>query len=393
MSNKTECNENGSLYRSETYIPTTFLDMPMFYQEDLTRAIALIGINRDDSAKPELIDATSAFCKLNPAISSELEKLLLQPAIEHEGIEYSRLEAMISKGTNYNPNLFIFMADNICYQCNITPAKDLSGKNVLQTEIQKAILEQVTAALIQDREERIKIEKRVQRLFSLLSHDLRNPLAVIYGNAQLAQRAIKNPNEQIMDKLERCTNNIVTAARNLNEQITDLVLIFRASEYPKPIIINPANLFASVAEENAELIETKKVELIIDAPFELPQVRLEKKLFVLIQNTLLLNAIQAMEEIEDKKIILKAVEKDGYLVFSISDSGPGMDESKLKNCFTEQRSSTNGSGKMLAISKEIVEEDLGGKIEVESTLDVGTTFRIYIPIYKPTAQSTQKLNN
>lgn len=381
--------------------PLTLLNRGASSEGTPAPAIAIISLNHGGSSTPELKYVTPAFSSLDTVILHELDKLLSLPVIEHEGRTYNILEAITSTKFVYTPSPLIFIANDKCYQCNAACTQDATGEIVFLAQIQEATVKQATEAFMQEREQKIKAEKRAQRLSKysgLLIHDLRTPLTSIIGTNQLIQLKLKNKafiDENNIAQLSNLTGIVNKQSWMMNSQITEVLNIFRASEYPKPIILSPSSLLESVTEKNTELLETKGIGLIVDAPDDLPQVCLAKRLFVLVQNTLVLNAAQAVTGREDGKIILKARVEDGNVIFSVEDNGKGMDADALERCFTEHNSSTGGSGMMLAISKEIVEEELNGRIKAESIPGVGTTFSTYIPIYKPESQAlfTQPLNN
>ncbi|MBD3218604.1 MAG: response regulator [candidate division Zixibacteria bacterium] len=111
---------------------------------------------------------------------------------------------------------------------------------------------------------------------------------------------------------------------------------------------------------------------------------------------LCLNAADAMEgngeiliSLTERKIDLKDPEKlrdarpGNYLVFSVADSGCGMDKNVLESIFDvyyTTKESKGGSGIGLSVVSRIV-ENLGGFIDVKSKPEEGSVFSMYIPIF------------
>jgi signal transduction histidine kinase len=90
------------------------------------------------------------------------------------------------------------------------------------------------------------------------------------------------------------------------------------------------------------------------------------------------NALEAMEKGGIFKIM--ASEVNGEVEFLLADSGKGIPEEikdKLFDSFVTS-GKEGGTGLGLAIAKKVVEEHKG-RIEVESEMGKGTTFKIYIP--------------
>jgi signal transduction histidine kinase len=94
---------------------------------------------------------------------------------------------------------------------------------------------------------------------------------------------------------------------------------------------------------------------------------------------LLSNAIKFRSPARPCHIQLKTYLEGSYLILSIQDNGLGLSERKLKRLFTMFKRFHNhveGTGIGLYITKRMI-ENTGGKIEVQSTEDQGTEFKVY----------------
>ena len=83
---------------------------------------------------------------------------------------------------------------------------------------------------------------------------------------------------------------------------------------------------------------------------------------------------------------IRAVRKGDRWAISVNDQGIGIPEDAVKHLFTRffrvNENQTAGTGLGLFITKEIVERH-GGKLDVASTVDKGSTFTVVIPIHFP----------
>ena len=109
------------------------------------------------------------------------------------------------------------------------------------------------------------------------------------------------------------------------------------------------------------------------------------RLMTVLQN-LLSNAIHYRHPDREKVLItVDATYEEHQVRISVKDNGVGISEesqAKVFDMFYRDKTSTKGSGLGLYIVKKIVDR-LGGRIELSSEVDVGTTFTIHIPNEAP----------
>jgi len=116
---------------------------------------------------------------------------------------------------------------------------------------------------------------------------------------------------------------------------------------------------------------------------DLPPVRADPAQLDRVFINLIKNAVEAMEEVEEKKLFLWARQADepGFVVVDVTDSGPGIPPELIDKIwvpFYTTKGDRGGTGLGLAACAQIVGQ-LGGKISVESEVGVGTTFSVLLP--------------
>jgi signal transduction histidine kinase len=90
------------------------------------------------------------------------------------------------------------------------------------------------------------------------------------------------------------------------------------------------------------------------------------------------NAMEAMGESGTVTIALHLEQSNG--IIEVQDTGSGISESDLQQLFQPFfTTKESGTGLGLAICHKII-QDHGGKIEVESTINEGSLFRVYLPL-------------
>ncbi len=107
----------------------------------------------------------------------------------------------------------------------------------------------------------------------------------------------------------------------------------------------------------------------------------EKNLRSVVYN-LVSNAFKYRSPERTPQVHIRCASRAEYQVLTVTDNGLGMEEGRLSQLFSMFKrfhDHVEGSGIGLYMVKKIV-ENAGGRIEVESQLGVGSTFRVYFPV-------------
>jgi two-component system sensor histidine kinase PilS (NtrC family) len=212
-----------------------------------------------------------------------------------------------------------------------------------------------------------------------MAHEIRNPLASLSGSIQLLSEELR------LDGTRRELMEIVTAeVRRLNALITD----FLSYASPRPAQPRETDLVALLGETVTLLRRSRdgagRVEVATrgHGPFTaVVDPQLMRQVFW----NLSLNALEALGE----DGVLKATVEGGpgEVVVAFADSGPGIPPEALPKIFTPFFSTKEGgTGLGLAIVFKVVEAH-GGRVEVESQVARGTTFRVVLPVHPPAGLS------
>jgi two-component system sensor histidine kinase PilS (NtrC family) len=241
-------------------------------------------------------------------------------------------------------------------------------------------------------EEELKRADRMAAIGELatgLAHEIRNPLASLYGSVEILNRELS-----LRETHKRLMDIILNESERLNELITDFLQFASPSMASKDSI--PLKL---LVEETLMLIQNgsqwrKDCHVVIDIPQGLCAYGNRKQLEQVLWN-LLLNALDAMPhggEIlvsarEKKKRSPRCTsrnsEKAPMVEWSISDTGVGIPNEQVNKIFDPFfTTKEQGSGLGLAVVFRIIEKH-GGTIRVKSTPGGGTTFLILLPLGKP----------
>ncbi len=242
------------------------------------------------------------------------------------------------------------------------------------------------ARLYEQAQEAIRLR---DEFLASISHDLKNPLGAIKGQAQLLQRRVKREHPSATERLVKGLTTIDSLASKMTAQIDEL-LDLASLQAGQQLELNrqPTDLVAlaqRVAEECQQI--TEQVELRVDVMVpELvgnwDQVRLARVLSNLFEN-----AIKYSPHQTTVTVVVKEEERAGntWAILEVRDQGIGIPESELTRIFERFYRASNaaghrkGTGLGLASSRQIVEQH-GGTIRVRSRTGEGSTFTVHLPI-------------
>lgn len=232
-------------------------------------------------------------------------------------------------------------------------------------------------------EERIESEKlsSLLNLASGVAHEIGNPLNSINIHLQLAMRRLKKLAEKLpgdgliegvgesveicsseVSRLDSIIENFLKALRPMRPDMADCDPIKPLAETLKTLDAELENLGISVAVN-------------VDAP--LPTVYADANLLKQLYFNILHNAMEAMDAGGD--ITVRALADDDFVKISFADTGCGIDEEGMSKLFQPYYTTkTDGHGLGMTIIQAIVRAH-GGKIDVESGPERGTTITVSFP--------------
>jgi signal transduction histidine kinase len=238
------------------------------------------------------------------------------------------------------------------------------------------------ATIARDITERRRAEALREEYLHTISHDLRAPLTVILGHAQLLDRAASRG--EIPTTAGQWARTIVESARRMGSLTRDLVDSARLESGQlrvSPVPLDVAEFLGDLLERLDVVIASDRVHLAVpeDAPLVLADPDQLERIVV----NLLTNAAKYSPEDSPVEIGLQV---DGAsVVVYVRDQGTGIDSEEIPRVFERYfraqptRESREGLGLGLYIVRGLVEAH-GGKVWVESEAGQGSTFRFTLPV-------------
>jgi signal transduction histidine kinase len=212
----------------------------------------------------------------------------------------------------------------------------------------------------------------IGRLSSSIVHDLRNPLAAIYGGAEMLVDADLSPEQR-----HRLAVTIYGASRRIQELLQDLLDVSRGKSRP----LETCLLLDIVLVARDHLLQSAvahSVQIHIDVPSSIEILAARDRLERVFVN-LLENAIDAMTD--GGRVTITARVESGQAVVVVEDTGPGISEEAWQNLFRPFASygKKNGLGLGLALSRQVL-LDHGGDLWVEKQFSSGARFMMRVPV-------------
>lgn len=248
-------------------------------------------------------------------------------------------------------------------------------------------------AEIEDKAERLRrADEMKSRFLSNTSHELRTPLSSIRA---LSQLLLDRMDGDLTEEQERQVRYIASAAGDLSELVNDLLDLAkieagRVETHVEPVVVD--NLFRALKGMMRPLVDEARVELIFE-PSGINEAFMsdEGKISQILRN-FISNALKFTEH--GSVLVFAAHDPEAdTIAFAVADTGIGIAHDNLQLIFEEfsqvehplQRR-IKGTGLGLPLCRKLAGL-LGGRVDVASTIGVGSTFTLTLP-RTPTLQPT-----
>ncbi len=233
------------------------------------------------------------------------------------------------------------------------------------------------------------LEEQRIRALRALSHDLRGPLTVLsLSTDRLLER--KGPSERDRSSLlQEMVNASSQMTKLLNRLLDSLSAESQALQLTaRTIEVSP--LVERLRQRLNALCYRRDIRTSTFSTREAPDaIEIDEVLLDRVVDNLLTNAAKYTEH---GSILVEVSGSPGYLIIKVSDTGRGIDQEKIERVFVPGGSEAelrapNSSGLGLSVVVQLLAQ-IGGKLEVMSKPNVGTTFWAHLPI-RPSPQSAE----
>jgi len=295
---------------------------------------------------------------------------------------------IVSKVLKHGANDFIskpFVNEELLLKCNIQLENYLNIQDMQQKEeaLQEALIK-VT-----------KMEKFKSMFLANMSHEIRTPINAILGFVDILEESEEDAKKLSYLQTIKASGDLLI---NLINDILDNSKIESGKLSIHREVFSLSELYNSIASLYEPMIQKKNIEFVKNIDKNVPKylksdlVRIKQ-----ILTNLFSNALKFTPENGKISFYLELSEDEEYVKFIVKDTGIGIDPSnhrKIFQLFTQAEETTTknfgGTGLGLSISSKLATL-LDGKIELESQLNKGASFIVYVPIINIEEEELQEI--
>lgn len=240
--------------------------------------------------------------------------------------------------------------------------------------------------MVRDTERRLgALETRRAQFLADISHELRTPVTILRGEAEVGLRGSPGPRE-LRDTLERVQGQ----ATELGDLLEDLITYARADSEDqefRPVEVAVADIASAAAGEGASLAEPREVAIVTALEDDATRVTVDPRR---LKRVLLIGLDNAVKHSAPGSTVTLRTRRDGAkAVIEVLDEGPGISEDEKPKVFErffrgsgERELHNRGIGIGLAIAREIVELHRG-RISLDNRPEGGAILSVTLPIKEP----------
>lgn len=345
-------------------------------------------INRSGYSKDEIIGHA-----MHEFISPSSQKICEAqfPVLLKEGQNRAEIEFVRKNGTT------------IIMDCSATAVRDYKGEITSFMMIQRDITDRLKFEKEKKKlEEHLFVKQKESSILTLaggIAHDFNNLLMSVIGNAELlAMKGSLNEND------EELVRNVIVSAERMADLTKQMIAYAKGGMYHQEIV--SVNTLIHEALKLAHNGESSKIEIVLDLSENLWPVLADPEQMKQVFKNLFDNAFEAMAKeggrlsVQTTNVLNKDAwecsilrhqhPRGDYVYIRISDTGHGISEENLKKLF-EPFFTTKFMGRGLGLSAVSgIIQNHNGSISVESELNKGSEFHIYLPSAETMAKEVKE---
>ena len=315
--------------------------------------------------------ANPAFLKMLDCFGKEISGQPVSDIIQNK-----KIESMIDQVLSMPTEKFSILSEELDIGDNILSVRCIPFRDRLSRNLG-------TITVTHDITTLKKMDQLKSDFVSMVAHEIRSPLNSVGMQLQVILDELAGDiTEKQREILDRASKKIKTLG-NLSTELLDLAKIESGLITQEKETFNVEIFLQEQVAFFQEAARAKNIRLELDELPEIPPLFANKSNMEEVFSNLISNSINYTPE--GGKITIFAAKNKGYLHIMVSDTGLGIPKEDLERIFdrfyrvkNDKTRYITGTGLGLPIVKSIIEAH-NGKIKVESELDKGSAFNIYLP--------------
>ena len=299
--------------------------------------------------------------------------------VPHE-LMHERFKKIVERGETFSSDIKLSMPTTRFYTLQLGPVRSREG------------LVQGIVAVLSDITQLKEMDQMKTDLMSMVTHEIRTPLATVRGFAQiLLKGGIGNDkSSEFLEIINRQSNRLV----NLINDFLDITRIESGRQVVTKGPVDLDKLIQNAVADLRPLADEKTITIQYVAPSgPIPEIFGDRNLIEQVLINLLSNAIKYSPKGAWARIAVSQL--SGLLSVSVQDNGLGIPKDAVPRLFEkfyrvrcDDRKDIIGTGLGLSLVKQIIEVH-GGTIKVESEHGQGSTFTLTLPVLTEGMQATK----
>ncbi len=235
------------------------------------------------------------------------------------------------------------------------------------------------ASLESKNEQLLRINNDLDNFIYTASHDLKAPISNIEALLHALLRVL-SPESLASERTQRITAMMQDSVERFKKTIANLteVVKLQKEHSGEAVLVDLAEVIREVRLDLEPMIKAAHAQLEVDIA-GCPAIRFSEKNMRSVVYNLLSNAIKYRSPDRTPQVRIRCESTPERYLLTVADNGLGMEAGRLSQLFTMFKrfhAHIEGTGIGLYMIRKMV-DNAGGRIEVESQVNVGTTFRVY----------------
>ncbi len=348
----------------------------------------LTVLYKETSKFKEAFEASEKISELQSSIFNENTLNMIAEDETRNGIERRDKEIQLLQEKNSTlkeQRIIIIIASGLFLVIIFILIIQIYKRRLLNRKLD-ALNKELTKNNLKLKESEDKLNKsnsEKDKLFSVISHDLKGPFSGFLGISKIISDDIDNLTRPEISELSQALYSSLYNQYKLLDNLLQWSKLQLGRFFTQMQDIEVCNRINDMIELFLPNAKKKEIKLTPDC-IENMMIKSDHNIFTLVLQNLISNSIKFTSE--NGTILIKAYFEEKYAIVEINDNGIGMKPEKIQSILNAEAGISSlgtdgegGTGIGLSLSRELISK-INGKLEISSNYGVGTSAKVYFPL-------------